>query len=359
MFQAKSSRTGQYFSLYFSLLSFSISVTCIAIYSVAGSITNAAEETKVLHFQVPNGLPQLPVPDDNPMDPAKIELGKMLYFDARLSSDDKISCASCHHPEKGWSNDDTFATGVGGQRGGRSAPTVLNSAYHQYQFWDGRAATLEEQALGPIQNPIEMNMTLDAVVEKLKKIPGYQTKFKEVFGTEVNSAGIAKSIAAFERTILSGNAPYDKFVAGDKTALSEKAQKGLALFNGKAHCSACHSGPNFTDNAFHNIGVAFHASTPDHGRVVISKISGDTGAFKTPTLREIKRTAPYMHDGSEKTLKDVIAYYNKGGTDNEFLDEEIYALKLSNEEIDAIVTFMEEGLTSADYPMITPPKLPE
>ena len=256
------------------------------------------------------------IPADNPLTADKIELGKQLYFDKRLSRDDTISCASCHDPKKGWSNGSQFATGVRGQKGGRSAPTIINSAYFELQFWDGRARLLEGQALGPIRIPIEMDMPIEEVVVKLNKIDGYKAAFRKVFGTDVTSEGIAKAIAAFERTILSGDAPYDRFKAGDTKALSEPAQRGMKVFFGKGHCSACHVGPNFTDVAFHNIGVGMDKDDSDFGRFGITKVVGDRGAFKTPTLREIARTAPYMHNGQFKTLEEVVDYYDKGGHAN-------------------------------------------
>jgi cytochrome c peroxidase len=308
----------------------------------------------------PLGLPVVPVPDDNPMTAEKISLGKQLYFDGRLSADNKVSCASCHDPAKGFSNGERFATGVEGKKGGRSAPTVINTAYGSLQFWDGRAKSLEDQALGPIQNPIEMNMTLDAVIKKLNGIDGYKTQFKKVFGTDgVTSDGIAKAIAAYERTVISGNAPYDKFKAGDTKALSESAQRGMKLFFGKAHCSACHAGPNFTDNSYHNVGVGMDQKDFDKGRADISKLSGDTGAFKTPTLREIAKSGPYFHDGSAKTLEDVINHYAKGGIASEWLDEEIFNIKIAPAEKADLVKFLAEGLSSPDYPDHKAPELPK
>lgn len=321
----------------------------------AGGIAAGCLITAAVYAAEPAGLPPVPHPKDNPPTPEKIALGKQLYFDGRLSADGKISCASCHDPKKGWSNDEQFATGVEGKKGGRNSPTVINSAYYTLQFWDGRAKSLEDQALGPIQNPIEMNMTLEKVVEKLNGIAGYKEQFQKVFGTDVTPDGIAKSIAAFERTVLSGDAPYDKFKAGDKTALSESAQKGMKLFFGKANCSACHSGPSFTDSAFHNIGY----DSEDVGRAAISKIKGDTGAMKTPTLRDIAKTGPYMHNGGLKTLEEVVAHYNKGGNGNPFQDEEIYPLKLTDAEMADLVAFMKEGLASSAYPDIEPPELPK
>ena len=318
------------------------------------ALAAAALASDVVSAVEPAGLPPVQHPKDNPPTPEKIALGKQLYFDGRLSADNKVSCASCHDPAKGFSNGEQFATGVEGKKGGRNSPTVINTAYQKFQFWDGRAQSLEEQALGPIQNPIEMNLTLDAVVAKVNAIEGYRKQFQAVFGTDVTSDGIGKAIAAYERTVLSGDAPYDKFKAGDKAALTEGAQRGMKLFFGKANCSACHAGASFTDNGFHNIGIP----GKDDGRFTITKFEGDKGGLRTPTLREIARTGPYMHDGSLKTLEEVVAHYNKGGTPNDQLDEEIFALKLTNEQLADLVTFLKEGLASASYPLHTAPELP-
>jgi len=308
--------------------------------------------------KVPSGLKDLPVPADNPLTQAKIDLGKQLYFDPRLSRDNTISCSSCHDPKKGWSNGEQFATGVRQQKGGRNSPTIINAAYQKLQFWDGRAVELEGQALGPIQNPIEMDLTLDEVVKKLNGIEGYRKQFQSIFKTDVTSDGIAKAIASFERTVLSGDAPYDRFKAGDQNALSAAAQRGMKVFFNKANCSACHAGPNFTDGAFHNIGVGMEAAKPDVGRFSESKQLGDRGAFKTPGLRDIARTAPYMHDGSQATLETVVEWYSKGGHPNPQLDEEISPLKLTNQEKADLITFLKEGLSSSRYPEVQPPKLP-
>ncbi|MAT15330.1 MAG: cytochrome-c peroxidase [Planctomyces sp.] len=305
---------------------------------------------------VPFGLPALEHPEDNPPTPEKIELGKLLYFDPRLSRNNDISCATCHDPNKGWSNGEPNAAGFEGKRGDRNSPTVINSAYYTTQFWDGRAATLEHQALGPIANPIEMNMSLDEAIGRIQKSKGYQERFQQVFGSEPSPELVAKAIAAFERTVLSGNAPYDKYVAGDETAMSESAVRGWKLFKGAANCSACHSGANFTDNAFHNIGVGVKdGKNTDVGRFAVSNLEGDTGAFKTPTLREIARTGPYMHNGSMETLEEVVQHYNKGGNANPYLDEEIFELGLSEQDIADLVTFMKEGLSSEDYPLVEAP----
>lgn len=322
----------------------------------AAAFATAAEPAGI---KVPKGLPAPTIPADNPHTTSKVELGKQLYFDPRLSADNTVSCATCHHPTKGWSNGEAVATGVGGKKGGRSAPSIVNSAYGGLMFWDGRAGSLEDQALGPIQNPIEMNLTLAEMVKRLNAIEGYRKQFLEVYGTEATPEAVAKSIAAFERTIISGDAPYDRFMAGDTTALSESAQRGLKLFTGKAHCSACHSGHSFTDNAFHNLGVGITSKEPDLGREAISKLEGDRGAFKTPTLREIARSAPYMHDGHLETLEAVVDYYNDGGTANPHLDEEIFPLKLTPAERADLVTFLKEGLSSSSYPHVEAPALPK
>lgn len=333
-----------------------VSVLAAAQFVAVHAQTDAAEGQFV---KIPAGLKALKIPEDNPLTLEKIELGKQLYFDPRLSRDNTISCASCHDPKKGWSNGEAFATGVRGQVGGRSAPTIINSAYQDDQFWDGRAHALEGQALGPIQNPIEMDLTLDEAVARLNKVEGYREQFQKVFGTDVTSDGIAKAISAFERTVLSGDAPYDRFKAGDKAVLSAEAQRGMKVFFGKGQCSACHTGPNFTDGGYHNLGISINAETPDFGRHVVTKVIGDKGGFKTPTLREIARTAPYMHDGTLKTLEEVVEYYNKGGTPNPQLDESIFALKLTDAEKKDLVTFLKEGLSCQDYPDVAPPKLPE
>lgn len=319
----------------------------------------SAEEKSGDLTKVPLGLDPLPVPADNPMTAAKVELGKQLYFDPRLSYDGTISCATCHDPAKGWSNGEQFGIGIKGQKGGRSAPTVLNAAYFPLQFWDGRAEQLEGQALGPIQNPIEMGHTLEACVECLSGIEGYKKQFKEVFGTEVTSDGIAKAIAAFERTILSGDSAYDRHQAGNEKALSDSAKRGMEIFFNKGHCSACHAGANFSDAAFHNIGVGMDKDKPDEGRQAISKMLGDRGSFKTPGLRDIARSAPYMHDGSLKTLEEVVEHYNKGGIANPQLDEEIFPLNLTAEEKADLVAFLKDGLASSSYPLVAPPKLPK
>jgi cytochrome c peroxidase len=311
-------------------------------------------------LQIPLGLDaQLQyIPEDNPLTAEKVELGRMLYFDKRLSADNSVACASCHNPQFGFTDGMAVSTGINGQKGGRSAPTVINRLFSDAQFWDGRAASLEAQALGPIQNPIEMGNTLEAVVKKLNAIKGYRAAFQKAFGTEVTAEGIGKAIASFERTVLSGNSAYDRFKAGEDNALSESAQRGLALFESeRVKCTACHVGHNFTDENYRNLGVGMDKAQPDLGRYEISKNEEDRGAFKTPTLRHIARTAPYMHDGSLKTLREVIDYYDKGGAPNAHLSKDMKPLNLTEQEKEDLVAFL-ESLTG-EMPAVVEPKLPD
>ena len=275
-----------------------------------------------------------PIPEDNPMTPAKVELGRQLFFDGRLSSDGTVSCATCHNPVMGFTDGRETSMGTEAQVGGRSAPSVLNLAYATNGlFWDGRAASLEEQAIGPIANPIEMSNTHENVVARLNTIPGYREQFEHVFGSrEVTIENVGKAIATFERTIIAGNAPWDRFVKGEEDALSEEARRGYELFQDKANCIRCHAGFNLTNNQFHNIGVGFDGPDPDLGRYEFTGAEGDQGRFKTPTLRALRYTAPYMHDGSQQTLEEVIEYYDRGGNPNPYLDMEIMPLELTEQE---------------------------
>ena len=309
--------------------------------------------------KVPLGLREVKFPKDNPSSAEKIALGKQLFFDSRLSKDNSISCSTCHNPNSGWSISERFATGVGGKKGGRNPPTLINVAYNKFQFWDGRSPTLEAQAKGPIEASIEMNISGAELVKKLNAVEGYRSQFQKVFGSDVTFDNITKAIANYERTILSGNAPYDRFKAGDKNALSPSSRRGMKLFFGKANCAACHAGHNFSDGGFHNLGVGMKAKNVDVGRNAVSKLTEDRGSFKTPTLREIAKSAPYMHDGSMKTLEQVIDHYNKGGTPNAQLDEEMYELKLSVQEKKDLIEFLVLGLSSSNFPLHKPPKLPK
>lgn len=299
------------------------------------------------------------VPDDNPVTEAKIELGKRLYFDKRLSADGTVSCATCHDPQKGFTDQLPFSKGVRGQLGPRNAPTVINTAFNLFQFWDGRAGSLEEQCVGPVQNPLEMANTLEGAVENVKKIAGYKPYFQAAFGSEeVTIDRLAQSISSFERTVLSGNSAWDRFVyAKDETALSDPAKRGLALFQGKAKCTRCHVGFNMTDGIFHNLGVGMNAPEPDWGRFKVTQVEKDKGAFKTPTLRDIQKTAPYMHDGSQKTLEEVVDFYDRGGEKNPWLDPKVEPLNLSADEKADLLAFLNS--LEGDWKAPEEPVLPE
>lgn len=335
----------------------------VTIVFVAVSGLTEAKGKRGYKLSIPKGLPaeQIQIPAENPVTAVKIKLGHLLYFDKRLSADDTIACVSCHSPKHGFTDNQPVPTGIKGQKGGRSAPTVINRAFSGAQFWDGRAVSLEEQAKGPLINSLEMGMpNHDAVVQKLKRIKGYQKLFEKAFGPgEIDIDKVAKAIATFERTVLSGNSKYDRYIAGDKNAMNPSEIHGMELFNGKARCATCHSGFNFTDEKYHNIGVGMEASNPDFGRYNLTKKEGDRGAFKTPTLRDITATAPYMHDGSEKTLEAVVEYYNKGGFANSNLDTLMEPLNLNEQEKKDIVVFM-RTLDGEGWRYIqTPEKFPQ
>ena len=300
----------------------------------------------------------VPVPPTNLNYHAKVELGKLLYFDGRLSKNNQISCAFCHLPTAGFADPRPTSIGVDGKVGGRQAPTVFNTAFNSSLFWDGRAGSLEEQVLGPIQNPLEMGETHENVVEKLRKVKGYQEQFRVVFGTDVSLQGIANAIAAYERTITSTNSHFDQYVLGDKKAMDDAAIRGLALFKGKARCILCHNGPNFTDYKFHNLGVSqVGPQEEDLGRYYVTQAERDKGAFKTPTLRSISETAPYMHDGAFKTLEEVIDFLDQGGGPNPYLSPLVKPLGLTDDEKGDLLAFL-KALTGETIPFEFP-ALPE
>jgi cytochrome c peroxidase len=307
----------------------------------------------------PLGLPALPVPADNPITPEKIELGKMLYFDTRLSANGKISCATCHDPKMAWAEHTPTSKGINDQMGGRNSPTVINAAYAPAQFWDGRAASLEEQALGPIENPIEMGHKLPAMIQDLSKVPQYGEMFKKAFGTEVNKEGVAKAIATFERTVLSGNSPYDRYMAGDKSALSEAQKRGMELFDGKGTCGLCHTPPKFSGYQYQNAGVGMDKKEPDPGRKAVTGKDSDLGKFRVPQLREVANTAPYFHDGSVATLEAAVALMATGGKDNPNLSPIFKSLRdagITEQEQKDLVEFLKA--LSGEYPIVEAPKLP-
>ncbi len=267
----------------------------------------------------------MPVPDDNALTAEKIELGRKLFRDTRLSRDGSLSCATCHDPARSFTDSRPLSSGVFGRIGTRRVPAIINRGYGKSFFWDGRNATLEQQVLEPIANPLEMDMSVEEAAARV--------------GLDV--AGLAKALASYVRAIRAGDSPYDRYVAGDRTALGEEGRAGLKVFRGKGNCVVCHVGPNLTDEKFHNTGVGWNGRDfDDPGRSRVSGRDGDRGAFKTPTLREAARRAPYMHNGSLKTLEDVIEFYNQGGRPNPALDAEVRELKLTAEEKASLAAFL-------------------
>jgi cytochrome c peroxidase len=326
------------------------------------------------------GLPPSVIPADNPQTPEKIELGRQLFNDNRFSADGSISCASCHHPDKAFTDGLPVAKGTKGQTGTRNAPTVVNAAFYETLFLDGRAKSLEDQALGPFINPIEHGLeNHQAIVDVVQKDANYPQQFKKVFAIQANKITIdyvVKAVASYERTLISGDSPFDRYLFGrDHSALSSSAERGLGIFKNKGNCVTCHeiswNNALFTDNRFYNIGVGFKRLTPiledfiatvsqgknpddlpltdaqssELGRFNVTKDFDDIGKFKTPTLRNITLTAPYMHDGSMKTLEEVIEHYDKGGDQNRLIDTKIFPLHLTQQEKADLLEFMRE-LTS-------------
>ncbi len=350
-----------------------------------------------LSVQLPDslkaGASALFIPDDNPMTRAKIELGRQLYFDRRLSVDNTISCADCHHPSTGYGANTRFGVGVRKQEGNRNSPVSFNRILSKAQFWDGRAGSLEAQAVGPIANPIEMGHTHDACVSSLGKIEGYKIQFEKIFGRAPNIDDVGKAIATFERAIVTEASPYDLYepvrqmlvsfpeeledldalkeedpqlyarftkakALSDANPMSESAKRGRDLFfSAKSNCTACHVGVNFTDELYHNLGVGMEVPNPDLGRYSETKQEKDKGAFKTPTIRNIAQTAPYMHDGSQKTLEEVVEYYAKGGHPNPYLSDKIKKLDLTAQDKADLVEFM-KALTGP-LPKVEMARLPQ
>jgi cytochrome c peroxidase len=301
-------------------------------------------------IEAPLGLPPVPIPSDNPPTVRTIALGRKLFYDARLSQGNAISCASCHNPALAFSDPRPRSSGVGGKLGTRNAPSVLNAAYFTTEFWDGRVPSLEEQALGPMANPVEMNQAHDVSVRKIDSDPAYRREFAQAFGPgPVTVAKITMALASFERTLLSGDSPFDRYeYGGDKHAISAAAIRGLEVFRdkNKGNCAACHTVGEkyalFSDNKFHNLGVGLDSEGDiiDPGRYAATQSEADRGSFRTPTLRNVALTGPYMHDGSEKTLKEVVDFYVGGGSSNPYLDKEIKPLNLTSRERSDLVEFL-------------------
>jgi len=307
---------------------------------------------KTVEIKAPLGLPPVPIPPDNPPTEETIALGRRLYYDPLLSVDGTISCASCHAPQFAFSDNRPVSQGVGGKPGTRHSPTVINSAYSSLQFWDGRAPSLEEQAKGPMANPVEMAHSLEGVVKRLQADPKYPELFKKAWGAdEITIDMVVKSIASFERTVIAGDSPFDRFYYGhDSKALPSAAQRGLIIFISakKGNCAVCHPiGKDyslFTDNKFHNLGIGAdtRGNLNDLGRFSETKNAADMGAFKTPSLRNLANRGPYMHDGTFPTVKDALAHYIGGGNWNPHLDKEIHSLDvLSFDERDDLLQFLD------------------
>jgi cytochrome c peroxidase len=318
-----------------------------------------------VEITTPLGLPPVPIPADNPPTEDTIALGRRLYYDPTISVDGTISCASCHAPQFAFSDHRPVSEGVGKKLGTRHAPTVINSAYSSLQFWDGRAASLEEQAVGPMANPVEMAHTLEGVVKRLQADANYPALFKKAWGTDqITIDTVAKSIASFERTVIAGDSDFDRFFYGhDSQAMSSEAQRGLKIFVDpkKGNCAVCHTIDKgyalFTDNKFHNLGVGAdtRGNLNDVGRYAVTKKDEDMGSFKTPTLRNLTNRGPYMHDGSFPTVKDTLAHYIGGGNWNAHLDKEIHSLDvLTFDERDDLLQFL-NALNGKLPPNIGPP----
>lgn len=355
--------------------------------------TNHATLEVELPLGLSAGAGQIVIPADNPMTRAKIELGRQLYFDKRLSADNTISCADCHHPDEGYTRQTQFGVGIGGQEGGRNSPVNYNRILSGPQFWDGRAGSLEEQAVGPIANPIEMGNSHEAVVETVKKIEGYRIQFARIFDDDVTIENIGKALATFERTIVTGSSPYDyyeplramqvalkddledleafkeddpdlyedylaKLKASGEHPISDSAKRGREIFfTAKGGCTACHVGANLADEKYHNLGIGMDKEEPDLGRFTVTNEDKDRGAFKTPTVRNVDLTAPYMHDGSVKTLEEVVDWYVKGGHPNPHLSKDVKKLDLSDQDKKDLVEFMKA--CTGEFLTVEQGRLPE
>ncbi len=323
------------------------SVEVLASRTVAGADPAALEEMRAQVVRPTS----IPFPEENPYSAEKAELGKKLFFDPRLSGSNLISCGSCHNPSFGWEDGQPTGAGHGMNRLGRHTPTILNLAWGEIFMWDGRMPSLEEQALGPIQAGVEMAQPLDQLIAELQGIEGYRELFEAAFpGQEISGETIGMAIATYERTIVSNRAPFDHWVDGDESAISESAKRGFVIYNTKANCVACHSGWNMTDDSFHDIGLA----SDDVGRAAqMNDMPEFKHAFKTPGLRNIVERAPYMHDGSLATLSEVVDHYADGFIERPSLSDDMKPFKLSAEEKQDLIAFL-ESLSSQDDPVEIP-----
>ncbi len=310
---------------------------------LAPALFAALAPAMLAEIRVPLGLDLYrPIPEDNPVTFEKVKLGKRLFGDKLLSRNRSLACKGCHQPKKAFTDGRAKAIGVYGRQGSRSVPTLVNRAYGRSFFWDGRTSTLEEQVVKPIESESEMDMTVGEAVDRLKRKSRYRKMFQQAFHREPNGEDLARALASYVRTIYSGDSPFDRYVYGKRGALSDQQRRGLRLFRGKGNCTACHIGPTFSDEKFHNTGVAWRdGKLQDEGRFAITGEAELKGAFKTPTLREVTRTAPYMHDGSLATLQDVINFYSDGGRKNPHLDEEIKPRNLTSLEKQDLLAFLQ------------------
>ena len=302
-------------------------------------------------------LQKVPIPKDNPQSPSKIELGKMLFFDPRLSGNGHWACATCHNPSMAFSDGLPRALGFLEKELGRHTPSILNAAYNTSQMWDGRAVSLEDQAKIPILNEQEMNISQEELNKRLNHIPEYRRRFEEVFGGPATLDRVAKALSSFQRTLVTRDSRFDRYLRGDKQALNDQEKRGLILFISKAACTQCHNGPNLTDNQFHNVGT-LHVGPlmVDMGRMNVTKDPKDMHAFKTPSLRNVALTPPYMHDGVLGTLEEVVEFYSKGGEDLPNKSPKIFKLDLTERERADLVAFL-EALTGR-LPELSIPQLP-
>jgi cytochrome c peroxidase len=324
-----------------SHLDFIALATWIAVAtSVDATVALAAAAPQLL--RIPLGLDAyMPVPEDNAITAEKIALDRRLFFDTGLSRDGRTSCSSCHQPERAFTDGRPVSVGVFGRQGVRSVPTLVNRGYGTTQFWDGRRARLEDQVLDPIQDQREMDATLSEVLARLRRSSIYRGLFGAAFGGDPSSTTLARALATYVRTILAGDAPVDRYLGGDRQALTAGERDGLQIFRGKGNCNACHLGPTFSDERFHNTGIAWRQGIwTDLGRATATMRDADRGAFKTPTLRQVAGTAPYMHAGSLPALDAVIDFYDRGGNPNQNLDPEVRPLGLSPGEKAALASFL-------------------
>jgi cytochrome c peroxidase len=347
----------------------------IASYAICISSYASAESLKP--------LPDMPIFPENPLTPEKVELGKKLFFDRRLSGDGTMACATCHNPETGYSDALPISLSYPTTKNWRNAPAIINLAYNSAFFWDGRAVTMEEQALFPVMSAFEMNQNLDFLEEELKEVPEYVKAFQDVFGGEINRERVGMALAAFQKTIVSKDSPLDKFLSGDTTALSAIQKEGYDIFTGKGQCSVCHNGANLTDNKFYNTGApensavlndagiaatrrftakvsgykAYRTLTEDPGRYLVTKDRNDWKAFRTPSLRELALTGPYMHNGVFSSIEEVIKFFNKGGGDDPNKAPLLQPLNLSDDERLALEVFLLEAL-KGDLVIVKTPEVP-